>query len=184
MVFALGASLGHVGRTPGAFCSSFCVFWAEIQCYSIENLKQFLCLGLFQLFLQCNLPEIAAQRKAVKSQSAIGQKMKLVGFLAQLFFLFFPFSQMMEFFPLFIALVISVQAVDFLKIVEEYAGIASFSRFLPAVLIKIIFLCMCACVSIWSCWNTCFMCFTNTWKSWRLQFFPVVSFLLFFCFSL
>lgn len=43
------------------------------------------------------------------------------------------------------ALVISVQAVDFLKIVEEYAGIASFSRFLPAVLIKIIFLCVCVC---------------------------------------
>lgn len=80
----------------------FVIFYAEIEYYSIENLEQFLCLGLFQLFLQHDLPGIAAQRKAIKSQNVVGQEIKLVGFLAHLFFsFFFSFSQMMEFFPIY-----------------------------------------------------------------------------------
>lgn len=69
----------------------FVVFYAEIEYYSIENSEQFLCLGLFQLFLQHDLPGIAAQRKAIKSQNVVGQEIKLVGFLAHLFLFFFFF---------------------------------------------------------------------------------------------
>lgn len=69
------------------------------------------------------------------------------------------------------ALVISVQAVDFLKIVEEYVGIASFSRFLPAVLTKIIFLCVCVCFHLELLKHMYVQ--KKKKKSWRLQFHPV-----------
>lgn len=53
----------------------FPVFFRGREHYSIENLKQFLNLGLFQLFLQHDLPEIAAQKKVIKS--VIGQVKEL-----------------------------------------------------------------------------------------------------------